>query len=74
VADDLGSACVTARETSCRARGDLAGNHPEGVSRTLGQLRQHLEILIGEQFGVGVVAVHGLKMLRRWHGPARGVF
>jgi len=53
--------------------GDLAWNYPERVSRALGQLRQHLEILIGEQFGVGVVAVHGLKYLVDSAGLALGL-
>src|SRR5687768_15559580 len=42
-------------------RGDLGRDHPERVARALGQLGQHLQVLVGQQFRVRVVAVDRLE-------------
>src|SRR5207247_8851173 len=42
-------------------RRDLARDDPERIARALRELRQRLQILVGEQLGVGVVVVYGLE-------------
>src|SRR3954466_7358794 len=53
--------------------GDFGRDHPEGVAGTLGQLGQHLQVLVGEQLRVRVVAVdrleHRVDRLRLALGP-----
>ena len=50
-------------------RRDLARDDPERVARALRELRQRLQVLVGEQLGVGVVVVHGLEDRARWPAP-----
>src|SRR5690606_27281869 len=48
---------------SLQSGGDLAWDDHEGASRTCGDLWQRLEVLVGEELGIRVVAVDGLEHL-----------
>src|SRR5918994_5413846 len=44
-----------------QGRGELAGDDPHRARLALGELGQGLEVLVGQQLGVGVVLVDGLE-------------
>src|SRR5699024_9196133 len=44
--------------------GELGGDDPQFGGGTVGDLRQHLQVLVGEQFRIGVAAVNGVEDLQ----------
>src|SRR5260221_11696995 len=60
----VGACRVERRAQRLQRAGQLARDHPDRVARALGELRQGLQVLVGEQLGVGVVLVNRLE-----HGP-----
>src|SRR5690606_32508580 len=53
--------------------GELAGDDPEGVALALGERGQRLQVLVGQQLGVGVGGVHRLEHPLDGLGLAVGV-
>ncbi|KOV18723.1 hypothetical protein ADK90_19910 [Streptomyces sp. XY413] len=69
VGQSLGGGCAA---DALERGGDLAGEDPESAAWSLGKLRQCLKVLVGQQLGVGVVAVNGLEHLVDGSGLALG--